>query len=308
MLGAGVGLVTAADLPGSRAGVGQLASRCTFGAYTGGVDRHAALEQELGVRIPRYVTYQVMGEDGRSNWPQAEAGWCARTGHTLVIAWDIDPKGHTFADIIAGRNDASLNAFFQEARQFPGQVVLRMWWEMNDASGPTKVGNDALVTSVHEWKRAWQYVHTRARTVNGATNVQFFFCANGTDSGHVTPEQVFPGESYVDVVGIDAYNGLDGGAWTEFDDLVTPMLTRMAALAPHRPLAIGEIGTADDSGRPGANKATWLTGLFTSTRWSNLSAVDFFSVDKERDWRIDETPASVAVARHYLPMSPQKGR
>jgi hypothetical protein len=296
----------------SAAATGDLYRRCRFGAYAvGGTAGHAALETAVGATLRRYVKYTVMGTNGASNWPTTDAQWCVDTGHDLAIAWDVAATGPTFANILDGSNDASLDAFFQQCKAFPNRLILRMWWEMNDGNGPTKVGNNVLVTSRTQWKQTWRYVYNRCKVVNGATNVVFFYCANGSDSNHAgnTIENLFPGVAYVDQIGFDTYNNTKFGPWTRFDSLLNTPYARVTALHPTASVAIAEIGTVNvDPSDPSQNKATWQKGLFTSQQFPRLKHVDFFSVDQSasggQNWRIDQTPASLAVCKQYLPLAP----
>jgi len=137
LLGAAVGAVSL-GLPLTGYGVSlmakQLYTRCSFGAYADNTAGHEALEKRVGAKLKRYVTYQdlpsVGGGDG---WPQTDADWCARTGHDLVIAWDIHSNINLNGDqLLRGEINTQLNSFFKKAKAFPNKVVLRMWWEFNE--------------------------------------------------------------------------------------------------------------------------------------------------------------------------------
>jgi beta-mannanase len=185
-----------------------------------------------------------------------------------------------------------------------------MWWEPNTAGGRYTMaytGKDKTITSLGQYKRAWAYVHHRAKIVNRATNVSFFFCANGSDVGGYTVEQYFPGAQYVDEVGFDTYNETRWAPWTSFDTKLRPMYDRVTALHATAPVAIGELGTVDTGGPVGANKATWLQDMFTSTSFPRLKHVDFFSVNQGRshDWRLNQTAAAIAVCKKHLAHAPQ---
>lgn len=52
---------------------GDLATRCSFGAYAGSTTAHAALEQTVGAALKNYVMYFNMGYNGSAGWPTAEA-------------------------------------------------------------------------------------------------------------------------------------------------------------------------------------------------------------------------------------------
>jgi Glycosyl hydrolase family 26 len=288
----------------------DLVSRCSFGAHVGGepygaapagLGGHYALEAEIGAKLSRMVWFVDMD----SGWPAAAATQAARTGHTPVISWDVGRIA--LAEILDGRQDDLLDAFFREARQFPGKVVLRMWWEMNaDAARYSLAypGADRAVSSLAQFKDAWAYVYMRAMVVNGATNVSFFFCANGRDIGPFTMEDYFPGEAYVDQIGFDTYNETRYGRWGSFAERMQPAYDRCAALHRFAPICVGEIGTVDSGGPGGADKAGWLRDMFQSSRYPRLRRMDFFSVKNESDWRIDQTAASLQVCRRYLPRAP----
>lgn len=290
-----------------------LASHITFGSYanTGGTAAHAGLEAALGVKLRRYVTYQVMGSGGSSAWPTSHADWCAQTGHDLVIAWDILSSGPTFASILSGANNASIDAFFTAAKNYGAPVTLRMWWEMNDATGPTKVDNASSTLFASstvsarrtEWIQAWRYVYDRCKTTIGASNVAFFFCANGSDTGATSIEQLWPGGQYVDVIGLDTYNETTFASWTSFTSKIAPMMNRLAVLAPSHPQGIGELGTVNTGGPSGTSKATWIRDMFATPDWPNLRFVDWFSVNQGNDWRLDQTSESVTTLQAWVPQT-----
>ena len=285
-----------------------LHTRCSFGAFVGnepygpgpaGLGDHYALERVLGVKLERMVWYADMDQP----WPTAAAKQAAKTGHTPHIAWDTGPV--TLAQILKGSRDKALDAFFGKAQAFKGTVVLRPWWEMNTVKGRYTVGYSGAgkaVQSLQQYREAWAYLHHRAKVTNGATNVSFFFCANGQDVGPYAMEQYFPGREYVDQVGFDIYNETHWASWTSFEPKLAAMYARVAALHPTAAISIGEIGTVNSGGAPGTNKATWLQDMFRSTAFPRLKHVDFFSVRQgaSADWRLDETAAAIGVTREHL--------
>ncbi|WP_461172243.1 hypothetical protein M1D93_14755 [Arthrobacter sp. Z1-9] len=286
----------------------ELYTRCSFGAYADNTAGHEALENRVGAKLQRYVTFQdlpsVGGGDG---WPQTDADWCARTGHDLVIAWDIHSNINLSGDqLLRGDIDKQLDSFFLKAKAFPNKVVLRMWWEFNDGRG-RKVGKNrtAWPGGYGQWRDGWRYVVNRAKA-NGAHvsqggNVSFFWCANGSDNRGLRMEEFWPGPEYVDMIGLDTYND-HRELWTEFADKIQPMMDRILKLpgASGKPLGIGETGSLDSNN----GKANWYRNLFLTTRWPDLKVVDFFSTKKEADWRIDYPESLRLVSAEFLPKSP----
>jgi hypothetical protein len=286
---------------------GDLYKRCAFGVSAGSTGAHAALENLFGAKLKHFVCFKNMGNNGASNWP-AEADWCKSTGHTLDIAWDMVGTNVRFSDLIAGKNNASLDAFFQAAKRHGDKVVLRMWWEMNDPHGPTKVGSggESLVSSSAEWVQAWKYVYNRCKVTNDCTNVKFFWCPNGSDTGNGPLESFYPGDNYVDIIGFDTYNQpmWAGGAWHSFDDQFTGIYNRVDALSGNKniPMMVGETGTV--SGPVGGHtRAEWLRQMFTSQKFPRLRQIDYFNYDLGGglDWRWDNGADSISVCKQYLP-------
>ncbi|HSW99752.1 MAG TPA: glycosyl hydrolase [Patescibacteria group bacterium] len=285
---------------------GNLYDRCAFGVSAGSPEAHSALESLFGAKLKHYVCYYNMGNNGASAWPTDVANWCKSSNHTLDIAWDMVGTNVSFANIIAGNNNASLDAFFQACKGHGDTVVLRMWWEMNDPTGPTKVGNPgSLVSSTAQWVQAWKYVYDRCKRTNGCTNVQFFWCANGSDTGAHRMEEFYPGDSYVDVIGFDTYNqpAWAGGAWHTFDDQFDSVYNRVAAISTSKsiPMAVGETGTVDGP-VGGHTKNEWLTQMFTSQRYPRLRQIDYFNYDP---WKMNTTTASINVCKQYFPIAVQ---
>lgn len=312
LLGAATGAV-ALGLPhnrfgGSISGV-ELYARCSFGAYAMDTAGHEELEARVGAQLRRYVAFHdlpsVGGGDG---WPQVDADWCARTGHDLVIAWDIHTDINLNGDqLLAGAINDQLDSFFNKAKAFPNKVSLRMWWEFNDGNG-RKVGNypTAWPGGYAQWRDGWRYVVDRAKAtgahVSRGGNVTFFWCANGADATGLRMEEFWPGAEYVDMIGLDAYND-HGAPWTEFADKIQPMMNRILKLpgATGKPLGIGETGSVDINN----GKANWYRNLFMTTKWGDLKVVDFFSAVGEADWRIDHPESLRAVSAEFLRKAPR---
>lgn len=217
----------------------------------------------------------------------------------------MDSTGPKFANILAGSNNVSLDAFFQKCKTFPGKIILHMWWEMNCTGGPTKISGGNLCSSAAQWKQTWQYVCNRCKVTNGCTNVTFFWCANGTDIGTTKMEDLYPGMNYVDIVGFDTYNETTYGNWESFDTRFVAKYDRIAAFNTNSPFAVGETGCVPSDPTNAANtEELWFRQLFTSQQMPRLRDIDFFSVNKEYDWRINRTAATTTVCRLYLPTAP----
>jgi hypothetical protein len=292
---------------------GALANRIIFGAAGGTAASEIA---SLGVHIGAFNTYaSTMGSGGSSNFPTPDASYALANDCELHISWDQINTSTTFAEILSGDNDASIDAFFQACKNHGKRILLRMWWEMNLSNGLTSPGSNSamypsgttLVGRCATWIEAWQYLYQRCKITNEATNVLFWYCPNGSDGGSScsTMEQTWPGIDYVDVTGVDTYNNPAWGAWDSFPDNgafagSNNMWERLLALAPNLPMGIGETGCVQDVSST-ETQDDWLTSMFSCTTLPNLHWLDYFNNNAGgANWAITTT-ASLDVVQKYVP-------
>jgi len=83
--------------------------------------------------------------------------------------------------------------------------------------------------------------------------------------------------------------GRAGGPW----GLFATTYQRVTALAPTKPFMIGEFASSE----VGGNKAAWITDAASRMQaaYPQLRAFVWFNYNKETDWRVESSPASVAA-------------
>lgn len=120
--------------------------------------------------------------------------------------------------------------------------------------------------------------------------VQWVWAVNHEDVGPWRAEDHYPGDAYVDWIGIDGYNwgtSQTWSAWRTPQQVFDPMLARLRAIST-RPLALTE--TASSTATPGAvnvaAKSQWITQLFDYATSGATAAhmIVWFNEDKEADW------------------------
>ena len=99
--------------------------------------------------------------------------------------------------------------------------------------------------SAGQYVLAWKHVHDIFTSV-GATNVTWVWCINVEGSGETSMSELYPGDSYVDWIGMDGYNwgGTSGHSWQSFTSVFSQTYTDIQSLAPSKPIIIAE--TASD--------------------------------------------------------------
>ena len=125
------------------------------------------------------------------------------------------------------------------------------------------------------------------------------------DAAHKRPEGLknlsdyYPGDQYVDVVGVDGYNGGPTGAtWDSPEQLFAGAIDAATSVAPERTVWIYETGSGDARG----DKAQWLTDLFAYLERTRVTGLLWFNFDKpgEQNWLIDSSPDVEKAAKEAL--------
>jgi mannan endo-1,4-beta-mannosidase len=221
------------------------------------------------------------------------------------ITWEPwDPDGgvnqplYSLPQVAGGRHDPYIAQWARDAAAYPGQLLLRFAHEMNGSWYPWSVGMQGSTTE--DYVAAYRRVR-RIFDDAGAERVQWVWSPNVILGGNSDViRRSFPGEQFVDIVGVDGYNwGSDGEhQWQRPVDLFAATLDLVNSIAPHKPVWINEVGCA---GR-GGDKAAWITelGQFLST--TSVRGLVWFNLGDpgEPDWRLTATAQSTAAAKAML--------
>ncbi len=225
-----------------------------------------------------------------------------------------DPNQIHLQDIIDGKWDSYIKARGAEFASVGAPVMVRWGHEFNGNWYPWGIANNNSNPALYIG--AYRHVHDLV-VAAGATNVQWVWCFNNgstPDASYNDPAQSYPGDAYVDWVGIDGYNwGLDpswdptGNHWTSFDSMFTSAYAQARAIAPKRPIMIGEVASSEDGG----NKAQWISDMSTtlqSGRYPDLKLVVYFDQDKEELWSGTSSSATQAAFTTWVNQTYMKGR
>ena len=109
---------------------------------------------------------------------------------------------------------------------------------------------------------------------------------------------VYPGDAYVDWVGIDGYNGgsaLGWGGWIGPEELFAPTIREIRAFTS-KPLVLTEVASAE----AGGSKAQWIREFLDVVlpRHPEITGFVWVEANREADWRIvsSETAAAAFAA------------
>jgi beta-mannanase len=174
-------------------------------------------------------------------------------------------------------------------------VLLRLMHEMNGTWYPSWSGNPTGYVA------AWRHIHDLFTQV-GATNVEWVWCPNvwWTGSLATDPGAYYPGDGYVDWLGLDGYNKTSQ-SWMSFSQIFSYAYSHITAIAA-KPLMIAEMASGEATATQAAagdSKAAWITAAYTQTipTMPKLKAVLWFNQDETAnegccDWRLSSSPAA----------------
>lgn len=217
-------------------------------------------------------------------------------GHVVMLTlepYGVEDSYNPAYSIIIGDIDADLRRWARQLDRLDQPVLLRFMHEMNGNWYPWSVGHRGNTAAhvVSAYRHAWQVFQEE-----GATDVQWVWSPNTGAPAGVRYAALYPGDQYVDIVGLDGYNGGDAlprfGGWKSFREIFEDSLDEVARLTD-RPVMIAETGSAESGG----DKAAWISNMFKFLDGRrDVSAVLWFQVDKanqgEVDWRFDSSGAS----------------
>lgn len=276
-----------------------------FGLSSAGPDQGISTAQTTAAGLGRHLDvinfYQAWVWD--TPLPVTELRAVAAGGAEPEITWEpwdprqgTDQPGYSLAAISAGTHDAYITSWAQAAAGYGKPLMIRWGHEMNGTWYPWAPAVNG--GSPAAYIAAYRHVHDLFRAA-GATNVSWVWSPNVVQ-GQPTPlAQLYPGPGYVDVIGIDGYNGGSDvssmGGWRTPQEVFASTLAVVGQLAPTTPVVVNETGSSEHGG----NKGAWIAQLFdylaTATRVSGLFWFDY-AIPGQADWRLTTSPAALAAA------------
>lgn len=233
-----------------------------------------------------------------------------RSTTPLVSLEPVDSSGKDLplSEVAAGAYDSYIRKQAQTAKAWGRRIVIRFAYEMNlgpraDIPWGGTLEPTAGNTST-DFIAAWRHVVSIYRS-EGASNAEFVWAPN-VDDGGIPFTAYFPGDEWVDAVGLDGYNWgstaeASGHKWLSFGDTFGPSYAILAKLSS-KPVMITETASAE----AGGDKAEWIRKAFLSElpqKFPRINTVVWFDVAKETDWRVDSSRSSLEAFREVVASS-----
>ena len=267
---------------------------CAIGAFVNGLDNLPAFQNNIGKKLAVVHWYVAWP----SPFPKAEADRVAANGSIPLITWEPWLNDSTLEAIAAGSYESYVRSFLQSAKEWGSPLFLRFGHEMNGNWYPWDGAHNGGAAGPEKYKAAWRYLF-RMRQEVGANNATLVFGVNSLNQpaeSWNTIAAYYPGDEYVDWLGLDGYNW-GGSEWTSFDTVFSQAYAQLTALSS-KPLMIGEFACAETGG----DKAAWISEALTKLKSSypRIKLCNWFNINKERDWRIESSSGAVDAAKNSL--------
>ncbi|MGN6255419.1 MAG: Ig-like domain-containing protein [Solirubrobacterales bacterium] len=224
-------------------------------------------------------------------------------GSIPVLSWSSQsiPSSNNepdfqLSDVISGRYDSYIREFATKAKAWGHPLFLRFDWEMNGHWFPWHEGVNG--NQPGEFVTAWRHVHDIFASV-GATNVTWVWCPNVEYSGATPLASDYPGDAYVDWVGLDGYNwGTNPNKpdkWKTFSQVYSASYKNIVNnIAPSKPMMVGEVASSEYGG----SKATWIKEMLSQvpTEFPKIRALLWFDkYDSNMDWPIETSSTATSA-------------
>lgn len=224
-----------------------------------------------------------------------------------LLTWESHPNGpvttrttvdsdYALGKIIAGDYDAYIDRFAAGVKKLGLPLAIRLDHEMN--GNWYAWSEDQKYNAKGQYVQMWRHVVDRFRADGADKYVIWLWAPTRVDDiGHKTLAPYYPGDAYVDWVGVDGYFRNKSPDAT-FTGTFGKTLTLLRGLTSKK-IFLAELGATESGG----HKQAWIESLFQSLplnkdiigfSWFNIAVTSGTgSSQLTNDWRIDSSGPSL---------------
>ena len=254
----------------------------------------AGSEKKLGV-VHLFQPFAVDGGNMQNFYPSVERlNKIVLEGYVPMITLEdhfvnAKPgmKQPNLYSIVEGHFDSFFAAWAKEVKQVNGTVLLRILHEFNGDWYPWCIANNNNDSQL--FIRAFRRIHNIFRDEH-VTNVKFIWCPNSMSLPQEKWNYImdaYPGDEYVDYLGLDVYNGAGKGVpiWRSFRKEGIENYFLLTQQLPSKPLFICETASRerkDGETSTGQDKAAWIRQMSEALK-SDMSKVRLLAWFNEKE-------------------------
>ncbi len=250
------------------------------------------VENELGYKFEFVMSYYTLDTE----YPEEEIRKIYDDGRIMMLTlhpWELGNLTDLIIPrIVEGEYDRHITEWANKIKELGEPVFIRFANEMNGDWDPwcawfTGKDHDLYI-------EAWKRVYTLFKEA-GAQNAYFVW--NPHDRSYPdfkwnNPHLYYPGDEYVDWIGLTGYNNgasHEWDKWREFDQIYDVIYNEYRKLYPGKPLMITEFASSETGG----NKAQWILDAYRYLRnkYTGIKIVVWFNqVDGRWEYPITSSP------------------
>ena len=228
---------------------------------------------------------------------------------------------YTLQRIIDGDFDEDLIQWAKDAKRVNIPVIIEFGTEVNgnwfpwngrwNGGGETnQYGDLNLPDGPERFRDAYRHIIDLFRA-HGVRNITWVFHVNaqgGPKESWNNMASYYPGDDYIDWIGISVYGPLKPGEkWQTFTEVLDGSYPEFSAISTEKPLAILEFSIIDDSAT--GNKAAWIRDALKSiknNRYPRIKAISYW----HEAWinydgtisnlRVDSSPEALEAYREEI--------
>jgi len=257
---------------------------------------------QLGATLDEFATapqYVMFYRDLARPFPLRAVTCIHDRGAIPIVSlelWHWHDQRPQLEQIRGGAYDQDFRTWASDAKRYGNPVFLRFGFEFN--------GNWFSWSGDPEaYRAAWRHIHDLFTQI-GANNVTWVWAPNVVSCPDVpanATEHYYPGDEYIDWIGVDGYNFGDDHdkwhLWASFESIFAKTLAALRAQHASKPIMISEFGCADAEPE---RRAVWIREAYAFLRKRDeVRAAVWFNYDKRREgepnWRIDTSAPSLAA-------------
>lgn len=260
-------------------------------------------EEVLGHKFEFLMTYCSFPTD--ASFPAEGIRKAYQDGRVLMLTLQPFTKALDWIavpEFIAGLHDAKIKEWALGLKELGEPVFVRPLNEMNGDWDPWCAWFFGKDTELYI--QAWRHIVDIFRE-NGADNVYFVWNPHDRSYPDFTwnnPHLYYPGDDYVDWVGLTGYNNgtsHPADVWREFEEIYRPLYDEYLARYPNKPFMITEFS----SNEVGGDKAQWIEAAFAALAedYPQIKIANWFDAqDNAWLYQIDSSPEAMAAFKAGL--------
>ncbi|MGZ4055122.1 MAG: glycoside hydrolase family 26 protein [Bacteroidia bacterium] len=290
----------------------------------GGSDSHTKesyesiinLEDTLHTTFPLIHIYSAWGSKEEEQFPKLEVSAIIELGSTPVITWepwlsDFDEKDFPgipkvedrdkgcLAEIAKGVYDSYIKKWAADAKAVHKPIFLRVGHEFND---PYRYPWGSQNNKPEDFIAAWRHLHDLFIEI-GATNILWVWSPHPA-YGYF--DAFYPGESYVDYVGVGVLNygtAVNWSKWWTFSQIFGNHYAELDTFK--KPIMITEFGSL----AVGGDRSKWFAQALDSIpiKYPSVKSVIFYhyssdktTTDKAINWYIKDDAMTVKAIKKRI--------